>query len=96
MSSTVTVVCDKCSNVIVSGRTLLSASAGPLRQRRHSIDLCESCLTSFESWLGGNGHGQAADPVSERIARHPAASADGEPSRPRNTGRQGRGKSEAK
>jgi len=62
MSATLTVVCDKCGSTIVEGRTLAKISAGPLRQRRPTVDLCESCASSFESWLA-EGNGQS-DPVA--------------------------------
>lgn len=45
------VMCDRCGNVILEGRSLLTVEAGPLRTRRESVDLCSDCADLLAGWL---------------------------------------------
>ena len=44
--------CDKCGTLIVEGRSLLIAKAGPIRGRKPEIDLCLGCAEDFMEFLG--------------------------------------------
>lgn len=46
-----TCICDRCGDVILESRTLLSVEGGPLRIHRPTIDLCGHCAESLSGWL---------------------------------------------
>jgi hypothetical protein len=51
MTSTLTVICDRCGEIVISGRTLLKVECGPLRAHADTLDICEYCASSLSSWL---------------------------------------------
>jgi hypothetical protein len=45
------VFCDRCKSQIMEQRSNYSATCGPARQTRESLDLCQDCLGILNSWL---------------------------------------------
>jgi hypothetical protein len=64
MSTITTHHCNRCGKVIVSGRTALAISCGPLRYSlgTDEVDLCEDDATAFSSWLRAREAEEALSP----------------------------------
>jgi hypothetical protein len=62
----VRVFCDRCSERILEGRTLMKLAAGPERLKRPTVDLCSDCLAEFTGWLDKRPNGKAPTPRMNR------------------------------
>lgn len=52
MACELKVTCDRCRQLIVSGRSALKVECGPLLSHRSAIDLCLGCADDFAGFLG--------------------------------------------
>jgi hypothetical protein len=65
----VTVLCDRCRCVVVSGGSVLKIEAGDLlRLSRAPLELCPKCGDSFTSWLHSPPQGHQAGPIGPQKA----------------------------
>jgi len=69
---TTTVRCDRCSEVIREGRSVLVCEAGLLAQFHDGdVDLCRDCADAFKGWLSETWAESVASPRNETRVEQP-------------------------